>query len=75
MYDGVELRSNVLGGDSMLNDQIVLLRNKLNKMLDKNLDYKEIYAVSIELDKLIVEYYNQINQTKDQSNSYVQNKN
>ena len=44
----------------MLNEQIVFLQDKLNNMLLKEVDYEEIYAVSIELDKLIVEYYKQV---------------
>ncbi|MGE4283694.1 MAG: aspartyl-phosphate phosphatase Spo0E family protein [Clostridia bacterium] len=43
----------------MLNDQIVVLRNKLDTLLLGNADYEQIYAVSIELDKLIVQYYAQ----------------
>ncbi|MDK2798865.1 MAG: Spo0E like sporulation regulatory protein [Clostridiales bacterium] len=62
-----------VGGDSMLNDQIVLLRNKLNNLLIKDADYEQIYAISIELDKLIVEYYNQIKAVRKQSGNTVQN--
>ncbi|NLY42445.1 MAG: aspartyl-phosphate phosphatase Spo0E family protein [Clostridiaceae bacterium] len=41
----------------MLNDRINALRNKLDSLLSKDVDYEEVYAISIELDKLIVEYY------------------
>ncbi|WHH58883.1 aspartyl-phosphate phosphatase Spo0E family protein [Petroclostridium sp. X23] len=58
----------------MLNDQIVALRNKLNNLLVRNADYDQIYAISIELDKLIVEYYNQSDSKKAQNiNKAIQN--
>lgn len=41
----------------MLNDQIIVLQTKLNNMLLEDVNYDEVYQVSIELDKLIVEYY------------------
>ena len=41
----------------MLNEKIELLRKKLNRLVKNNAPYEEIYKVSIELDKYIVEYY------------------
>lgn len=41
----------------MLNDEICKLREKLNKSIETNEDYEIIYQLSIELDKLIEEYY------------------
>ncbi|MBZ4644967.1 MAG: Spo0E like sporulation regulatory protein [Petroclostridium sp.] len=58
----------------MLNDRIVALRDKLNTMLVRNADFEQIYAISIELDKLIVEYYNQIRTKKKQPNAKLLNK-
>lgn len=43
----------------MLDQQIHELRNELNHMMIEEVDYDEVYAVSIELDKLITEYYHQ----------------
>lgn len=42
--------------------QIDELRVKLNELIKNNADYKEIYKVSLELDKLIAEFYDR--QTK-----------
>ncbi len=41
----------------MLNDEICKLREKLNKSIESNEDYSKIYQLSVELDKLIEEYY------------------
>lgn len=41
----------------MLNEDICKLRDKLNKSIEENKDYKVIYQLSIELDELIVKYY------------------
>ena len=41
----------------MLNDEICKLREKLNKSIELNEDYSKIYQLSVELDKLIEEYY------------------
>ena len=45
------------GEDSMLNDEICKLREKLNKSIEDNDTYETIYKLSIELDELIEEYY------------------
>lgn len=41
----------------MLNDEICRLREKLNKSIENNEDYNITYQLSVELDKLIEEYY------------------
>ena len=41
----------------MLNDEICKVRDKLNKAIEKNEDYDEIYKISVELDKLIAKFY------------------
>ena len=41
----------------MLNDKIIKLRRKLDESVKNNKDSKETYEISIELDKLISEYY------------------
>ncbi len=41
----------------MLNDEICKLRDKLNKSIEENADYDEIYKLSVELDELIAKYY------------------
>ena len=42
----------------MLNEEICKLRDKLNKKIEENADYDEIYKISVELDELISKYYN-----------------
>ena len=41
----------------MLNDEICNLRDKLNKSIEENASYDEIYRISVELDELIAEFY------------------
>ncbi len=41
----------------MLNDEICKIRDKLNKSIEENADYDEIYKLSTELDKLIADFY------------------
>ena len=41
----------------MLNDKICKKREELNKSIEENKNYEEIYKISVELDKLIAEYY------------------
>lgn len=38
-------------------DKINELREKLNKSIENNEDYSKIYDLSVQLDKLIEEYY------------------
>ena len=45
------------GVDSMLNDEICKLRDKLNESIEAGEDYSIIYQISVELDELIAEYY------------------
>ena len=44
----------------MINDRICILREKLNKKIEEKATREEIYNLSVELDKLIVEYYKSI---------------
>lgn len=41
----------------MLDEEICELRDKLNKAIEEEQDYKIIYQLSIELDELIVKFY------------------
>ena len=41
----------------MLNDEICKLRDELNKSIEENRDYNEIYKLSVELDELIAKFY------------------
>ncbi len=43
----------------MLNDEICVLRDKLNKSIEQGDDYNITYKLSIELDDLIAKYYKQ----------------
>ena len=43
----------------MLNEEICKVRDKLNKSIEKNVDYAIIYKISVELDILIPKYYNE----------------
>ena len=43
----------------MLNEEICKMRDRLNKSIEKNLDYSIIYKISVELDILIARYYNE----------------
>ena len=47
----------------MLNEKICKLRDELNKKIEENADYEIIYNLSLELDKLIAEYYKNIAQS------------
>ena len=41
----------------MLKEEIIEVRNKLNKMIENGEKEESIYKVSEELDKLIIKYY------------------
>ncbi len=41
----------------MLNDEICKVRDDLNKAIEENKDYDEIYRISIKLDELIAKFY------------------
>ena len=45
------------GEIDMLNGEICILRDKLNKSIENGEDYSIIYQLSIELDELIAKYY------------------
>ena len=44
----------------MLNDEICNLRHKLNKSIEDGEDYSIIYQLSVELDDLIANFYNDV---------------
>ena len=44
----------------MLNDEICILRDKLNKSIEDGEDYSIIYKLSVELDELISKYYDKV---------------
>lgn len=46
-------------GDLVLEEKIVELKNHLDNLIINNDNYDKIYRTSIELDKLINEYYKQ----------------
>ena len=43
----------------MLNDEICRVRNKLNTSIENGDDYDKIYQISVELDQLIAQFYNE----------------
>ncbi|EOD01252.1 aspartyl-phosphate phosphatase Spo0E family protein [Caldisalinibacter kiritimatiensis] len=43
----------------VLDEKIVLLKDKLNKSIENQSNYDKIYKLSTELDELIVSYYRQ----------------
>lgn len=51
-------KNSIKGENKMLNEEICKLRDKLNKKIEENADYDEIYKISVELDNLIAEFYN-----------------
>ncbi len=52
----------------MLNDEICKKRDELNKSIERNDEYSKIYKLSVELDELIADYYNQkLQETKEQT--------
>lgn len=48
----------------MLNDEICKLREKLNRSIEQGEDYSITYNLSIELDELIVQYYEELRNSK-----------
>ena len=53
----IQLIIAVKGERQMLNDEICKVRNKLNKSIEEEKDYEEIYKISVELDELIAKFY------------------
>ena len=51
----------ILNGGVFMNDlKIQALQTKLNHMIDKDADFSKIYELSVKLDLLIVQYYNEL---------------
>ena len=48
----------------MLNDEICKLRDKLNRSIEQGEDYSITYKLSIELDELIAQYYEELKKSK-----------
>ena len=48
----------------MLNEKILKARDRLNESIITGKDYDEIYKLSVELDELIAEYYNEGSENK-----------
>lgn len=48
----------------MLNDEICKLRDKLNKSIEQGDDYSITYQLSVELDELIAQYYEELKESK-----------
>jgi hypothetical protein len=46
-----------------LREEIETVRNELNNLIEKDMDNKRIYELSVKLDKLIVEYHRNIVRT------------
>ncbi|MEZ0535657.1 aspartyl-phosphate phosphatase Spo0E family protein [Caldicellulosiruptoraceae bacterium PP1] len=46
----------------MIVERITKLREKLDQLINESGDYESIYRVSIELDKLILDYYKEKNE-------------
>lgn len=42
---------------NMLEDEILIARDKLNESIITGKDYSEVYRLSVELDELIAKYY------------------
>ena len=42
---------------NMLEDEILIARDKLNESIITGKDYSEVYRLSVELDQLIAKYY------------------
>ena len=48
----------------MLNDEICKLRDKLNRSIEQGDDYSITYQLSVELDQLIAQYYEELKNSK-----------
>lgn len=52
----------------MIIDEINKLKEKLEKQIEDNAPYSEIYKTSVEIDKLLVKYYSSLKDTKKDLN-------
>lgn len=52
------------GEINMLNDEICKLREQLNKSIEQGDDYRVTYQLSVELDELIAQYYEDLKNSK-----------
>ena len=44
---------------NMLEEQIEYLKSELNHLIGKGYNFSEVYEISLKLDKLILQYYNE----------------
>lgn len=58
----------------MLDEEILELRRKLNESITNEKNYDKTYRLSIELDKLITQYYNRKLKSKLSKESYKESK-
>ena len=58
-HKNIQTKKIKKGVVQMLNEEICKVRDKLNKSIEKNVDYAIIYKISVELDILIAKYYNE----------------
>lgn len=55
---------NKKGEINMLNDEICKLREQLNRSIEQGDDYSITYQLSVELDELIAQYYEDLKNSK-----------
>lgn len=54
--------------EDMILDEIKKLKIKLEKQIEENEPYNEIYKTSVEIDKLLVKYYSSLKGSKEDLN-------
>lgn len=54
--------------EDMILDEIKKLKIKLEKQIEENEPYNEIYKTSVEIDKLLVKYYSSLKESKEDLN-------
>ena len=54
--------------ENMILDEIIKLKIKLEKQIEENEPYNEIYKTSVEIDKLLVKYYSSLKESKEDLN-------
>lgn len=48
----------------MIKEDIILLRKKMENQINENCPYDEVYKTSIEIDRLLIKYYEEYGLTK-----------
>lgn len=59
----------------MLEEKIKRKREQLNKSIEKNENYENVYKLSVELDELISEFYKEKEEKEKKKSIFKQNKN